>query len=81
VSVLVAAALAAPGGAGAASPPNQRPVVVRVSDGGFHWGDAAIGAAGAIGLILVVTALRLAWGTARVRARNIVDPDFGRAGD
>lgn len=36
-----------------------QPVVVRVSRGGFRWGDAAIGAAGAVGLVLLVGGLVL----------------------
>jgi hypothetical protein len=48
---------------GGKQPPSQQPIVVKVSDGGFHWGDAGIGAAGALGLILVVAGLRLAHGS------------------
>jgi hypothetical protein len=33
---------------------DRAPVVVRVTDGGFHWGDAAIGAAAGSGLTLLV---------------------------
>jgi len=40
------------------SRPNGRsvpaPVVVRVSQGGFRWGDAAIGAVGALGVATAV---------------------------
>jgi hypothetical protein len=37
--------------------PPPAPVIVHVTDpsGGFHWGDAGIGAAGALGLILAAT--------------------------
>jgi hypothetical protein len=35
-----------------------RPVVVRVDGGGFDWGDAAIGAAAAAGLILLALSAR-----------------------
>jgi hypothetical protein len=39
----------------AAGPVSDRaPVVVRVTSGGFSWGDAAIGAAGGSGLTLLV---------------------------
>jgi hypothetical protein len=38
----------------AAGPPNRAPVVVRVTDGGFNWGDAAIGAAGGSAMTLLV---------------------------
>jgi hypothetical protein len=52
--LLVAAALA--GSAGAAkhpAPPAQGPpVVVQVRGDGFHWGDAAVGAAATLGLTL-----------------------------
>ena len=37
----------------AAAPSDRAPVVVRVTDGGFNWGDAAIGAAGGSGLTLL----------------------------
>ena len=40
-------------------PQRGQSVIVRVSRGGFHWGDAAIGAAGAVGLILVTRGLAL----------------------
>ena len=32
----------------------RQPVVVKVSDGGFRWGDAAIGAAAASGVALAL---------------------------
>lgn len=32
------------------------------SRGNFHWGAAAIGAAGALGLVLVVAGIVFAWG-------------------
>jgi len=35
-----------------ASPDDRRPVVIEVRDRGFDWGDAAIGATGALGLVL-----------------------------
>jgi hypothetical protein len=39
----------------AAGPASDRaPVVIRVTSGGFSWGDAAIGAAGGSGLTLLV---------------------------
>ncbi len=37
----------------APAPSNRAPVVVRVTDGGFNWGDAAIGAAGGSALTLL----------------------------
>jgi hypothetical protein len=78
--VLMAAVLVSVGGAAAGSPaPSQQPVVVHVSEGGFHWGDAAIGAAGAVGLILIAAAMRLAWGTAGPRAQGSAGSRF-RAG-
>jgi hypothetical protein len=41
--------------AGAAGPVSDRaPVVVRITKGGFSWGDAAIGAAGGSGLTLLL---------------------------
>jgi hypothetical protein len=44
----------------APSPPAQRPVVVQVDGGGFDWGDAAIGAAGAAGFVLLLVGLATA---------------------
>ena len=35
-----------------ASANERRPVVIEVRDRGFDWGDAAIGATGALGLVL-----------------------------
>lgn len=64
VATLAAAALACTGGAVAATPQAERPtVVVEVRDGGFHWGDAAIGASGALALALLS-------GTALLRRRS-----------
>ncbi len=42
--------------------PGAHPVVVRITEGGFSWGDAAIGAAAAVGLIAIVGGLALAVG-------------------
>jgi len=42
-------------GSGPGGRTSPAPVVVRVSDGGFHWGDAAIGAAAAGGVALALT--------------------------
>jgi len=55
-SIALAAALAAgfPPAADAAGSPPQQPVVVKVSQGGFRWGDAAVGAAGATGIALAL---------------------------
>ena len=44
-----------------------RPVVVRVSDGGFDWADAAIGAAAALAAVLVAYGLVLTVRTPRQR--------------
>jgi hypothetical protein len=54
----VAAALSCPVAAAtrADSPPREpKPVVVQPTRSGFDWGDAAIGAAAALGLVLAVT--------------------------
>ena len=58
-ALLAAAALAAPSGAnGRPAPPAQRPpVVVQVRGDGFHWGDAAVGAAAMLGLTLAAGGL------------------------
>lgn len=57
---LVAAAVAAPAGfAAGPEPTNPPPVVVEVSDRGFHWLDAAIGAAVVLALALLVIGLTL----------------------
>jgi hypothetical protein len=37
----------------------RRPVVVKVSEGGFHWGDAAIGAAAASGAAIVLAGVAM----------------------
>jgi hypothetical protein len=37
------------------------PIVVEVHDHGFHWGDAAVGAAGAFGLTLLSVAVVIAF--------------------
>ena len=39
---------------------SEQPVVVRVQDGGFHWLDAAVGAAIVITAVLLAAALVLA---------------------
>lgn len=41
-------------------PQSPRAVVVRVADSGFHWGDAGIGAAGAVGALLLIRGLAAA---------------------
>jgi hypothetical protein len=53
--VLFAAFVAPAAGAGAEqrSEPQLPPVVVEVHDDGFHWADAAVGAAAAIGFVCV----------------------------
>jgi hypothetical protein len=53
-AVAVAAVLAGPAvGSGRPTPP--APVVVQTRGGGFAWGDAAIGAAAALGLVLALS--------------------------
>jgi hypothetical protein len=48
-------------------PPSAQPVVVK-GDGGFHWGDAGIGAAAGFGVALVlVGAVALTGPTHRLR--------------
>jgi hypothetical protein len=37
-----------------AAPSDRAPVVVKVTDGGFNWGDAVIGAAGGSAVTLLV---------------------------
>ena len=37
-----------------ATPAESEPIVVRVDDGGFRWGDAGIGAAAGFGVALVL---------------------------
>ena len=61
VAVLVVSAIAAQAGSGGAErPPGpQQPVVVKVSDGGFHWLDAGLGAGAGIAASLVVLGLVL----------------------
>jgi hypothetical protein len=58
---LVLAAVVAVVGLAAAMPAHAqepvRPVVVEVSDGGFHWLDALIGAAAGVGLGLAIAGL------------------------
>jgi hypothetical protein len=57
---LLLAAVLAPGAPSAtASRTSPPPRVVKVLDqGGFDWGDAAIGAGAGIGLVLLLTGLR-----------------------
>ena len=59
IALAAALAVAVPGAAsaGGSCPSSQTsppPVVVRVSEGGFRWGDAAIGAAAAAGVALAL---------------------------
>jgi hypothetical protein len=59
LSVLPSALLlAAPTDSSIAGVP-QAPVVVKVTDSGFHWGDAAVGAAVTLAVGLLVLALVL----------------------
>jgi hypothetical protein len=53
IAVTAAVPVATPG-RDQGSPDDRRPVVVEVRDHGFDWADAAIGAAGALGLVLTV---------------------------
>ena len=52
---MLIAGLAAAPTAQSAAPSDRAPVVVKVTDGGFSWGDAAIGAAGGSGLTFLVS--------------------------
>jgi hypothetical protein len=59
-AVALVAALYPVAVAPAAAPPTQprrppQPLVIRVNDGGFHWGDAGIGAAAGFGVALVLS--------------------------
>lgn len=56
---LVTTAVARAGDAAGPAPMNQPPVVVKVTSGGFHWLDAAAGAAAAIAVVLLVVGLAL----------------------
>jgi hypothetical protein len=49
------AALLAALGASAADGDRATPIVVRVDGGGFHWGDAGIGALAGVGFVLAAT--------------------------
>lgn len=58
LSLAVVLAVFVPGtssaGSRSRSQSSRAPIVVRVSDGGFHWGDAAIGAAATAGVALAL---------------------------
>lgn len=41
------------------SEPPRQPVVVKVSDGGFRWADAAVGVAGASGVAVALVGLSM----------------------
>ena len=56
--VALAPLLAAPTDSSAAREP-RAPIVVRVTDNGFHWGDAAVGATATLAATLLVLALVL----------------------
>lgn len=63
--LLVAVAAASSYGAATSPPPDssrERPstVVVRVPDGGFHWGDAGVGAVAALATTLLALGVVLA---------------------
>lgn len=49
----------APAAALAAGENGGQPVVVQVSDGGFHWRDAGLGAAAGIAVVLIGAGLVL----------------------
>jgi hypothetical protein len=49
----LAAVVLAPAGWSAASRMQTGPVVIQTARGGFAWGDAAIGAAAVLGVLLV----------------------------
>ena len=53
IALALIVGLAAAPTAQAATPSDRAPVVVRVTDGGFNWGDVAIGAAGGSALTLL----------------------------
>jgi hypothetical protein len=77
ISVCVGLALSSAAHDGAAAPmPNHAPLVVRVDDGGFCWGDAGIGAAAGFGVGLVLSgSLVLAGRRDRVVARPSDDKE------
>ncbi len=68
VAVLALVALSPVARAGTPAPhPKPQPLVVKVNDDGFHWGDAGIGAAAGFGAALVLSgSLALAAKTGRV---------------
>lgn len=57
VALLLAAITATPVLAARAS--GGQPVVIQVSDGGFHWLDAALGAAAGVAVVLIGAGLVL----------------------
>lgn len=60
VLALAVAVVAAPaGGIAQPQPTEQPPVIVEVSDSGFHWLDAGIGALTALAVVLLVIGLTL----------------------
>jgi ABC-type sugar transport system permease subunit len=59
VLVLVAASLSARAGGAPPEPTDQPHVIVEVTDSGFHWLDAGIGAAAALAAVLLVVGLIL----------------------
>ena len=67
LALLLAAFLAPVAGAEQSAKPQSAPVVVEVHDRTFHWGDAAVGAAGAIGVVCVAGVAFLLRGGSRVR--------------
>ena len=60
------------------TPPEPAVQIVRVSaPGGFDWGDAGIGAAGALGLSTLAIATGLAITSSRRRAPSTANPEHG----
>jgi hypothetical protein len=59
------------------SPAASEPIVVRVDDGGFRWGDAGIGAAAGFGVALVLAGSLALAGR---RDRGVDHPVSGREG-
>jgi hypothetical protein len=55
IAAVAAAAVLASTAAGSGRPTGPAPVVVQTSGRGFAWGDAAIGAAAALGLVLALS--------------------------
>ena len=61
VLTVIIATTGSANGPRAAQPGQRPPVVIEVREGGFHWGDAAIGAAAVFGLVLLGSGAVLAF--------------------